>query len=153
MEEYCALFSRHRQGLLSQKAVQGEEHYRYIVNTTWEVSLKMIEDTSDEAGRDAIELLKIFSFLYHDGIGKNLFHLAWSSMQKNLSSGWMLSHRSDVVRRQKGQDWDFYPLRTAVSLLQSFSLINRDKDNLISILPLLHTWARDRLNSSDEDTM
>ena len=65
----------------------------------------------------------------------------------------MLSHESDVVRRQKGQDWDFYPFRAAVSLLQSVFLINREKDDLFYIHRLVHIWSGGRLNSSDEDTM
>ena len=44
MEEYCAVYYQRRRELLSQKAVQDGEDYRYTVYTTWEVSLKMIED-------------------------------------------------------------------------------------------------------------
>ena len=65
----------------------------------------------------------------------------------------MLSHELDVVRRQEGQDWDFYPFRALVSLLQSFSLINRDEDDLFYIHRLVHIWLRDRLKFSDEDTV
>lgn len=112
----------------------------------------MIEEMSSEAGRDAIELLKIFSFLHYDGIPETMFRRAWENMQSGLSTGWIASHQSEIVRRQTGQDWDAYPLRKATSLLLSFSLINQDKDDLITIHPLVHTWARDRLNSSDEET-
>ena len=38
-----------------------------------------------------------------------------------------------------------------MSILRSFSLINSNKDNLISIHPLVHTWTRDRLSPLDEE--
>lgn len=153
MEEYCAIYSRRRKELLSQKAVQGGGDYDYTVYTTWEVSWKMIEEMSSEAGRDAIELLKIFSFLHHDGISEEMFHRAWKHMWSGECSRWMILHQSEILHRQTSQEWDVEPLRKALSLLLSFSLINRDKNHLISIHPLVHTWARDRLCSSDKETM
>ena len=152
MEEYCTIYSRRRRELLSQKAVQDTGDYRHTVYTTWEVSLKMIEEMSNEAGRDAIEILKIFSFLHYDGIPEAMFRRAWDGMQRGPCTGWMALHQPEILRRQMDQDWDAYPLRKAVSLLLSFSLINQDKDDLISMHPLVHTWARDRLNSLDEGT-
>lgn len=37
-------------------------------------------------------------------------------------------------------------LRAALKVLSSFSLIERDNDDLIHIHPLMHAWTRDRLN-------
>ncbi len=51
MEEYCTLYYRRRRELLNQKAVQDGEDHRYTVYTTWDVSLKMIEEMSSEAER------------------------------------------------------------------------------------------------------
>lgn len=154
IEEYCAIYSRRRQELLSQRAVQGGEDYQHMVYATWEVSWKMIEEMSSEAGRDAMELLKIFSFFHYERIPEVMFHRArehfWSATS---SSDYLRSHQSDIVLRHAEQEWDSYPLGAAFSLLLSFSLINRDKHDLISIHPLVHTWARDRLCSSDEKTM
>lgn len=74
MKEYCTIYYQRRRELLNQKAMQDFEDYRYTVYTTWEFSLKMIEETSSEAGRDAMELLQIFSFLHYDGSFEGLFH-------------------------------------------------------------------------------
>ncbi len=153
MEEYCAVYSRRRRELLSQRAVQGEDEYPYTVYTTWEVSRKMIEQMSNEVGRDALELLNVFSFFHHDGISEEIFCRSWERMQRGMSSGWMISHQVDIVLRQLDQEWEHYPLRVAFSLLQSFSLISRDKDDLIFIHPLVHTWARDRLSASEQETI
>ena len=61
----------------------------------------------------------------------------------------MLSHQLQILRRQISQEWDAYPLRAAVSVLLSFSLIHRDKDGMISIHPLVHTdpYQRDNLQT------
>jgi hypothetical protein len=96
MEEYCEIYSRRRKKLLSQKAVQGQGDYRYTVYTTWEISLRMIEENGGEAARDAIELLHIFSFLHHDGISEEIFHQAWENLQKDTHSGWMRSHQTSL---------------------------------------------------------
>ena len=152
MTDYCQVYSRHRQELLSRRAVQGGEGYQYTVYTTWEVSVKTIEERSSEAAQDAIELLKIFSFLHHDKIPKSMFILA-STAPDETSSGWMLSHQPNLILRQKGQTWDAYPLDAALSLLLAFSLITVDEYDLVSIHPLVHTWARDRLSSSDQDAI
>ncbi|KAK3170216.1 hypothetical protein OEA41_009602 [Lepraria neglecta] len=136
MEEYCTIYHQRRHELLSQKAVRDVEDYRYTVYTTWEVSLKMIEEMSSEAGRYAIELLQIFSFLHHDKISEEMFHRAGTSLQSDRHS-----------------EWDVSPFRAAVSILLSFSLINLNKDRLISLHPLVHRWTRDRLSPSDEETI
>jgi tetratricopeptide (TPR) repeat protein len=150
MEEYCEIYSRHRKELLSQKAAQGRGDYEYTVYTTWEISLRMIEEKGGEAARDAIELLQIFSFLHHDGISEEIFHRAWENLQKDMHSGWMRSHQTSLLR-QESATWDSRRIRNAVSILSSFTLISRDTYRLVSIHPLVHAWARDRLSHSDEE--
>ena len=152
MGEYSTLFSRRRKELLSQKAIQGGEDYRYTVYTTWEVSRQMIEKMASQAGQDALELLQTFSFLHYEGISEEIFSRAWHALQNDKQWDWMLSHLPKVVSRLSSQDWNADILRAAVLVLQSFSLIHRDKDNLISMHPLVHTWVRDRLNTSDKET-
>ncbi|KAL2052027.1 hypothetical protein ABVK25_007719 [Lepraria finkii] len=148
-----ALRSASKKELLSQKAIQGGDDYRYTVYTTWEVSRQMIEERSSEAGQDALELLQIFSFLHHEGISEEIFSQACYTLRNNRQSDWMLSHMPKTVLRRSHQEWDTDTLRIAVSVLLSFSLIYRDKENLISIHPLVHIWVRDRLGPSDEETV
>ena len=85
----------------------------------------MIEEISSEAGRDAIELLQIFSFLHHEGISEEIFYWAWKTLWSDPPSAWTFSHQSDILLRQSSQEWDAYPLRAALSILLSFSLITR----------------------------
>jgi hypothetical protein len=136
LEEHRALYSRRRTELLSQKAIQGGKDYRYTVYTTWEVSRHMTEEMSTEIGQDALALLQVFSFLHYEGISEEIFCRAWRSLQNGRQSDWMTSHPLEMLLRQSGKEWDVYPLRAAVAVLLSFSLIHRDKDNLISVHPL-----------------
>ena len=153
MEEYCTLYARRRKELLSQKAIQGGDDYQYTVYTTWEVSRQMIEEMSSEAGQNALELLQIFSFLHYEGISEEIFSQAYHTLRNGRPSDWMLSHLPKIVLHRSRQEWDAYTLRMAVSVLLSFSLIYRDKENLMSMHPLVHTWVRDRLGPSDEETV
>ncbi|KAI4221929.1 MAG: hypothetical protein L6R40_008609 [Gallowayella cf. fulva] len=153
MEEYRTLYSKHRKELLSQKAIQGGEDYRYTVYTTWEVSRQMIEEMSTETGQDALALLRMFSFLHYEGISEEIFNRVWRGLHKNRQSGWMISHQLKMLLRQSDQEWNVYPLRAAISILRSFSLIDCDKNELISVHPLVHSWTRDQMSASDEDAM
>ncbi|KAL8736398.1 MAG: hypothetical protein Q9166_000190 [cf. Caloplaca sp. 2 TL-2023] len=153
MEEYRTLYSRRRKEFLSQKAIQGGEDYRYTVYTTWEVSRQMIEEMSTEAGQDALALLRIFSFLHYEGISEEIFNRVWRGLHKNRRSDWMLSHQLKMLLRQSDQEWNVYPLRAAISILRSFSLIDRNKNDLISVHPLVHSWTRDQMSAPDEDAM
>ncbi|KAI4194798.1 MAG: hypothetical protein LQ350_007568, partial [Teloschistes chrysophthalmus] len=76
LEDYQTLYSRRRKELLSQKAIQGGEDYRYTVYTTWEVSRQMIEEMLTEAGQDALALLRIFSFLHYEDSLTGWFHIS-----------------------------------------------------------------------------
>ena len=153
IEEYPAIYSRRRKDLLQEKMLPGNEGYEHTVYTTWEVSLRMIEDLSTEAGRDAIELLQMFSFFHFDGISEEILHQAWRNLQDNIYPEWVSSHQLKLLHRQSSLEWDSYPVRVALSILSSYSLISRDKDHLISIHPLVHAWARDRMSRLEAERL
>ena len=153
MEEYCTLYARRRKELLNQKAIQSRDDYRYTVYTTWEVSRRMIDEMPSEAGADALELLQVFSFFHYTGISEEIFSRAHYALRNKRQSDWMRSHLPRTILRRSHREWDIDGLRTAISVLLSFSLIYRDKENLISIHPLVHTWVRDQLGSADEETV
>jgi hypothetical protein len=150
MEEYRKVYSRRQKELLNRKSVQHGGDYAYTVYTTWDISLQMIANKGGEAARDAIELLQTFSFFHYDGISEEIFRRAWENLKRGRHSEWMCSNQLSLLR-QESATWDAGRLWTGLSLLSSFSLINRDKNGFVSIHPLVHTWARDYLNSSDEE--
>jgi tetratricopeptide (TPR) repeat protein len=151
INEYCQLYSKRRKELLNQKSMQSTGDYQYTVYTTWEVSLRSIEGKSSDFANDAVELLQIFSFLHYEGISEEIFREAWRNVKGKDPAGWTLAHQPHILSRQSSPDWDPYMFGKAVSVLTSFSLISRDKNNLMSIHPLVHTWARDRMTIIEEE--
>ena len=122
------------------------------VYTTWEISIDKIKSIAEgsssrftkEAAQGALELLQIFCFWHFDGILEEMFRKAGKNTHRENLFGGMTQPRVLVVD-DHGQ-WNAYPFRQAINLLSSFSLISIDgEDNVISIHPLVHTWARDRL--------
>jgi hypothetical protein len=78
-------------------------------------------------------------------------HSAWNSLWNEKHSDWIKIHQPHILLRQNPPLWDLQVLRKALSILSSFSLIGRDKNGLVSIHPLVHIWAWDRLSHSDEE--
>ncbi len=151
IEEYRTLYSRRRQELLSKEVIQGREDYRYTLYTTWDVSRRMIEEMSSEVGQDALEILQMFSFFHYEGIPEEIFYRAWRGLHRYRPSDWMISHQPKMLLRQSNHEWNVYPLRAAISVLRAFSLIQYDKNCLISIHPLVRSWTRDRMSAFEED--
>jgi hypothetical protein len=152
MGEYRELYSQRRKELLGQNDDRGGEDYGHTVYTAWEISLRAIEGMSGDAAKDAVKLLQMFSFLHHDGISEEMFHRAWTGLWDGEHSNWIKRHQLHILFSWlPSLQWEPQPFRKALSILSSFSLINRDKNGLMSIHPLVHTWARDRLSRSDEE--
>ena len=151
INEYCQLYSQRRKELLNQKSMQSTGDYQYTIYTTWEISLRVIEKKSTDVAHEAAELLQIFSFLHYEGISEHIFRKAWKNIKNEDPSGWTLAYQPQTLFRQSSPDWDSHRFWKAISVLTSFSLVSRDKDNLISIHPLVHTWARDRMIPSEEE--
>ena len=152
LEDFSDIYSQQRQRLLNYKPSQADAGYKLTVYTTWEISIDKIKSIAEgapsripkEAARDAMELLQIFCFWHFDGISEEMFKEAGTKSIQRFYSLNIPMPRVLVVD-DRGQ-WDAYPLRQAIALLTSFSLISHDgTDSLISIHPLVHTWARDRL--------
>ncbi|KAL9113982.1 MAG: hypothetical protein Q9187_007548 [Circinaria calcarea] len=145
MEEYCSVYSRRREQLLSHQPVQASGDYKYTVYTTWEVSVDMIKKMGNKTAHNAIEILQLFSFMHFDGISEDILKEARRRMQSRQFSEWTLSHQLAMLRDDESKDWESGPIREAVAVLLSFSLISIDAKNHISMHPLVHTWARYRL--------
>lgn len=151
MEEYCGIYSRRRKELLSTLPVQSSNDYKYTVYTTWEVSVKMIEDMSDETSRNAIELLQLFCFFHYDGISEDILKVAWNEMRNQKWSDWTMSLQLGLLRHDTSQEWDNYLTRKAISLLSSFSLITSSRTGgSISMHPLVHAWAKYRMSEDEQ---
>ena len=153
LEEFPDIYSRHRQRLLTYQPIQANVRYKLTVYTTWEISIDKIKSIAEgsssriskEAARNAMELLQIFCFWHFDGISEEMFRKAGTNSFQSYDYYREMAIPRVLVVDDHGQ-WDAYPFRQAIALLSSFSLISSNgRDELISIHPLVHTWARDRL--------
>jgi tetratricopeptide (TPR) repeat protein len=151
IEGYCEMYQRRRRELLSRAPTQASSDYKYTVYTTWEVSVNLIESMGSEAAGHALELLRLFSFLHFDGISEQIFEEAWVNMAYKSCSDWSASNQVQWIFNNTSTTWDPYSLRESIILLTSFSLIRvHGLTNNLSIHPLVHTWARDRLDEAEQ---
>ena len=144
--EYCTIYAHQREQLLNHLSVQARSSYGFSVYTTWEVSLDAVENRSDETSKHAIELIQILGFFHHDNIPEEVFERAWNNtrninpLPKNLASLFYIPEKD-------GSEWNPAAIREAAVLLASFSLIKLDLiHRSMSMHPLVHAWARDRLS-------
>lgn len=149
VEDCSDMYNSHRRQMLKYLPVQTTDAYTGNVYTTWEVSIEAILKMGDKTSHNAIELIRMVSYLHYDGITEDIFEQAWSNSYKREGLSKELAHMSELYPEQKGEDWNPKKIREAVILLASFSLIKvNGSGRYFSIHPLVHVWARHRL--SDE---
>src|SRR5438045_1684007 len=111
--EYVGIYSHRRERLLRHRHVQAGTDYNFSVYTTWEVSVEAIKRMPGKTSENAIELVRIFSFLHYDGITEAIFERAW----KNSCEGEYLSKNVSSLFYIRPQDrfaeWDPILIREA----------------------------------------
>ena len=148
IEEYCDEYSRQRQELLNYRPLQGGSDYPFTVHTTLEISITKIKSMPSPVANIALCLLHCFSFWHFEGIPGGYFKKAWLSERIPISK--RLNETTPILYciRSVKDNPRLFP--QAIVLLTSFSLINvAGDDGAISMHPLVHTWARDRLKDDE----
>ncbi|KAH8657048.1 hypothetical protein BGZ60DRAFT_416641 [Tricladium varicosporioides] len=143
---FCDLYWKRKKELLESGRPDSNIEYQRSVYTTWEISTRMIEDLQKDSAIFALELLRIFSFMHFTGIDI----LAFEGARNHAWPGdGMDSFANSVLMKMMPDGWDPILMASAVGLLISFSLINRDEDGRINIHPLVHEWCRERAKSEE----
>ena len=164
LEEYLHEFQHQRQRLLRFCPDQSRSTYGGVY-TTFEVSAQVMAKSSDPQAIDALELLRILAFVHFDRVPILMFQKAWIYAQKIRSneenglqesittlSQWHVSRLPKLLRSLHSGELDIISLREAVWTLASFSITSINETDDISMHPLVHAWAKDRLNQSDQTT-
>jgi len=147
LDEFCDLYPKQKREVLeSGRSISSIEFYQYSVFTTWEISIKKIEEISDEYARLGLELLRIFSFMHFDGIRKDIFK---SAIENSLSATDVPGFKGSLLARLMPEKWDGLLWGKAMKLLLAFSLIMTSHSGLISMHPLVHLWSRERMSVSE----
>ena len=168
LEDYCTIFRQHRKRLLANRSSRLPSSQANDVYATWDISREAIENRKTEDSIIALELLNICSSLHFEGFTEEFFKSAWENDQHmaqddvpfaNVSPLQLVTPAVKSLRLFEGfgtQAWNPLPLREALNLINSFSLISYEKDisgkvTGFSLHPLVHSWGRDRLSKSDLD--
>lgn len=166
LEDYCAIFAQHRKRLLANNSSRLPSNQANDVYTTWNISREAIESRGTDDAVIALELLNIFSCLHFEGFTEQLFSSAWENYDAQLGEMWTktlaalwLTAGVRGLHLFKGfgsQAWNPLPLREALNLIHSFSLISYNKDasgkmSGFFLHPLVHSWGRDRLSKAEFD--
>ena len=81
LEDYLEIYTSRRSQIISDQPIQGADHYKYTIYTTWEVSFQTIQSQPSEVAKDAIDILQIFAFLHFEQIPTAIFEKAWRGVQ------------------------------------------------------------------------
>lgn len=133
------------------------------VYSAFDVSLNFIRTKNTLACQDAEQLLNMVGFYHFDNIKIDIFKRAIKNRKKSLEDEETIStFRRAVLNRLRPPDvfpgflkcdGNFlhqFRVSRAVSELRSLSLLSYDgKSDSISVHPLVHSWARDRLSPGD----
>jgi Tetratricopeptide repeat len=170
--EFLGMYHQHHQRFLDDSTFKGASDYGHAVYGTWDVSFTEIQARAAElansveaqAAATAIFILQMFSFLHFEGITEEIFHQAAEASSMTTSNSDIalndvqLPAYSDLTDRVLQLDingaWDPISFREGIHVLQSFSLIKKNKvGNVYSIHPLVHSWSRDRMTKQNSEIL
>ncbi|RYO26426.1 hypothetical protein AA0113_g12484 [Alternaria arborescens] len=163
LDQYAEKYKRLRERLLKHYPKQQQSRYRHVY-ATFEASVGVLNDSEDGVGRDALDLLGILSMLHSSVLPLQVFPGVWKGARQVLKANndqtdemdalgqWHVSQLPELIDRQ-ADEWDDYQLNQASALLASLSLVTRHRvDDLdgLSMHPLAHAWAKDRLGQEQQ---
>ncbi|KAF7368056.1 FabD/lysophospholipase-like protein [Mycena sanguinolenta] len=143
---YLELYEKNQAQLLSEKPAQSQDHYKWTVFTTWQMSF-------DQLTPQAATLLQHCLFLHHTGISQEIFRYASEyRFPSNGPSKEDLHDPLELLSHFVGPtgEWDSLQFTIAMNDIQAFSLISFDEETkLFSIHPLVHAWGRATIPHAD----
>jgi hypothetical protein len=143
---FCDVYSKQKREVLeSGISMSSVESYQYSVFTTWEISIKKIEQMSEGYAKLALELLRLFSWMHFDSIREEIFK---SALENSMAMSDPAVFKNSLLAQCMPNGWDGLLWCMAIRLLATFSLITSHSEQ-ISMHPLVHLWSRDRMSKSE----
>ena len=168
IQDYLEFYDNFRSSLGSRRSSASPRNDDQLtIFATWEHSLDSLQARRTEPCSDAAQLLNTVAFFHFDHIRVDIFTRALDNRHQSLRD----SERPSVVQKfyktvtnrlqgppilpgflkQESSNTDQFRVRRALHELRSFSLISYDgKDDSFSLHPVVHSWARDRLNCGEQ---
>ena len=165
LQDYLKFYNHFRSSVSKRRSSGASLNADQVtIYATWEHSLSSLEQRATEAGEDAVQLLSTVAFFHFEHIRVDIFTRALEnrsgldkdstrpSLLMRITGGIYARLQPPLVLprflRQSSWRLDPHRIRLALSELRSFSLINYDgKDDSFSLHPMVHSWARDRLET------
>jgi len=158
LAEYPQVYVQQRKRLLAFRPNQARSRYRDVY-ATFEASAEILQSSRTESSGDALQLLPVLAICGPSRLPLPLFEAAWRNAQTISPSKagtddadrltpWHVSRLPSFIQIDT-DIWDSFRLIEAIHLLKSFSLVSTDTYNgflSVSMHPLIHAWARDRLD-------
>ena len=164
LKKYTEEFNQHRKRLLTFRSSQAQPRYQDAY-TMFEASVGILHSSDTESAKDALDLLLDLASCAPKRLPITaLFEAAWKGVAMGvedhseddllLLTPWHVSHLSPLI--QAGStSWDSFRLVEAIRQLEAFSLVSVDASEgslVVSMHPLTHYWARDRLTTEQKHT-
>jgi hypothetical protein len=147
IDSFCDLYTKHKKELLESGRPNESNDYQYSVFTTWDISIQQIEKMEDRHSRLALDLLRLFSFMYSGDIQETIFERAYKLAFEDLEVGLL---RASVLFEVMPAGWDVVVWRKSISILITFSLITIQTGDRLSMHPLVHEWSRVRMSMDEQ---
>lgn len=157
-DTYPKVFEENREYLLENSADQAQSRYGNVY-ATFEVSARALEFDGRTKTKDALCLLGIFAMFHHSGFPTSVFedasrgfdyakefgynnriHHISTNLAKLLPE-FLSDRRASTLRLQAGLS-----CLEALSFIKQASTDDPDGVKLVSMHPLAHAWAKDRLD-------
>ena len=174
LSEYAQVFAQQRKRLLAFRPAQARSRYGDVY-ATFEASAEILRASAEitppssttESARDALDLLPVLASCGPSRLPLPVFEAAWKGTQiigPNQAddvnndddairlTSWHVSRLPSFI--QAGADgWDSFRLIEAINLCKAFALVSTDSHDgflSVSMHPLVHAWARDRLDATEQ---
>jgi tetratricopeptide (TPR) repeat protein len=162
LAEYPQVYVQQRKRLLTFRPNQARSRYRDVY-ATFEASAEILQSSRTELSGDALQLLPVLAICGPSRLPLPLFEAAWRGAQAislnetgtddaDRLTPWHVSRLPSFIQIDT-DIWDSFRLIEAIHLLKSFSLVSTDTYNgflSVSMHPLIHAWARDRLDPTEQ---
>jgi tetratricopeptide (TPR) repeat protein len=172
LAEYPEKYQQHRERLLKHHPEQEQSRYQDVF-ATFEASADALQCSGRQDGRDALDLLAVLCMLHSGVFPLGVLKDAWQGARRVLSN---VSTETDEAEEShkmydlgrwhvtqlpkfadtKADEWDDYRLNNASKRLVSLSLVARHTlgedggEGGLSMHPLAHAWAKDRLKKGQQ---
>jgi tetratricopeptide (TPR) repeat protein len=160
LAEYPDVLQRHRKRLLAHQPAQAQSRYGDVY-ATLEASIEILQASASQPADDALDLLSLLASFAPSRLPLPLFEDAWKGARYTFQdvndlditplsmSLWHISQMPSLIGPDT-ESYDSFRLVEAVHLLRTVSLVSTDTKAgymSISMHPLVHAWASDRLDT------